>query len=107
MIDLENLNWNLEILSQLLHAKRWHGQNIIWAGPFQGEVKTVRMAYEAVRHDVLRLMADNKQLLANETEALDRMKRAENETNLALAKVRAREDEIERLRTAAARRLEA
>ena len=93
------LNHHIEMLSMMLQPMRWHGTNIIFAGPFI-HTPTVREMFEALVQDIAGLNADNDRLLANETTALDRMKRAEDAANVAMLKVRNREETIERLRAA-------
>lgn len=85
------IEYHLAMLDTNLTPTVWHRTHII-------RVPGTRAAFEAVKADVTRLLADNQRLYANETEALDRMTRAENRANLADAKVRAREEEIARLR---------
>ena len=91
MIDHATIEYHLDHLGAILTPRKWHGAHIIVAGG-------VRAAFNDIKADVARLQADNQRLHNNETEALDRMKRAETRANLADAKVRAREEEIARFR---------
>lgn len=91
MIDYTVIEYHLDRLAAILTPTKWHGAHIIRA---QG----TRSAFEDVLVDARRLVADNQRLINNETEALDRMRRAENRANLADAKVRAREEEIAHVR---------
>lgn len=103
MIDYDNVTWNIDILDGMLIERRWHGENVIWPGkPGTPSSLTVRGAFSDVQRDVLRLLADNRRLYDNETEALDRMKRAETKLCFALEKLARRNDEIDRLKTALA-----
>ena len=91
MIDHATIEYHLDHLGAILTPRKWHGAHIIVAGG-------VRAAFNDIKADVARLQADNQRLQNNETEALDRMKRAENRANLADAKVREREETISQLK---------
>lgn len=95
--NLDLLFHHIEMLNMMLRPTRWHGKDIIWAG-LPG-APTVREMFDALLHDIEKLRADNERLFVNETEALDRMTRAENRANLADAKLRNRVEEIEVLET--------
>lgn len=94
--NLDLLFHHIEMLNMMLRPTRWHGKDIIWAG-LPG-APTVREMFDALLHDIEKLRADNERLFVNETEALNRMTRAENRANLVDAKLRNREEKIFSLR---------
>jgi len=51
----------LEVLGTQLKPYRWHGTNIIWAGPFVS-LPSVEDSFAAVKRQCLALLVENKRL---------------------------------------------
>lgn len=52
---------SLDVLAIQLKSYRWHGKNIIWAGPFVA-LPSVADSFAAVKRHCLALLADNRRL---------------------------------------------